>query len=173
MNKFLQKLDRILSVISIIMVGLIASGVIISVFLRYFFSLSYGWVEEFLTMLFVAITFMCSALCIREKQHINISYFTDKYDGVMKTISDIFIQVCMIAVSVFLLIFSSKWIYAVGSTISPNSGIPFGYFYSIVPISAILSIFYSCIDILSHFIHIEDAKTGYFDDDAIPEEIVI
>lgn len=173
MNKFLQKFDKTLSLISMVMVALIASGVIISVFLRYFFSLSYGWVEEFLTMLFVAITFMCSALCIREKQHISISYFTDKLNGKFKIVSDIFIQVCIIAVSIVLFIYSSKWIFAVGSTISPNSGIPFGYFYAIVPFSALVSIFYSCIAMLSHFSPIEEAKTGYFDDDVILEEIVL
>lgn len=171
MNKFLKLFDKTLSVISIVMVGLLAVGVILTVFLRYFFSISYGWVEEFLTMLFVSINFLCTAVCIREKQHISISFFTEKFAGVKKTISDIFIQVCIIAVSVFLCIYSCRWIGSVGSTVSPSSGIPFGIFYSIVPISSVISVFYCFVNILSHFVHIEEAETGYFNEDVLPQEI--
>ena len=171
MNKFLKLFDKTLSVISIVMVALLTAGVIITVFLRYFFSLSYGWVEELLTMLFVSINFLCAAVCIREKQHISISFFTEKYTGIKKTISELFIQVCIIVVSVFLCIYSIRWIGSVGSTVSPSSGIPFGIFYAIVPISSLISIFYCFINILSQFVPIEEAQTGYFNEDVLPQEI--
>jgi TRAP-type C4-dicarboxylate transport system permease small subunit len=54
----------------------------------------------------------------------------------------------------------------------PSSGIPFGIFYAIVPISSIISIFYASLNILGTFIHIEDADTGYFKDEDLIEECV-
>lgn len=171
MNLVIKKIDRTLSVILSVMVGVLATGVILTVFMRYFFALSYGWFEEFLTMLFVSITFLGSAVCIREKQHISISILVEKFTGIPQMISTIFIEVVYIAVSVFMLIYSSKWIGAVGSTLSPSSGIPFGYYYLIVPISSVVSILYAGLNILGVFIPIDDPVTGYFTDDVILEEI--
>ncbi len=170
MNAFIKSIDKILSLISIVMVGLLALGVILAVFLRYFFSLSYGWFEEFLTMLFVSINFLGAAICIREKQHIAITVLIDGFPKKLRTATTIGIQLVLIAVSVFLTLYSSRWIASVGSTRSPSSGIPFGYFYAIVPISSIISIFYAAINILSSFFPIEEAVTGYFSDAELLEE---
>ncbi|WP_320129205.1 TRAP transporter small permease [uncultured Sphaerochaeta sp.] len=169
MNSLIKYLDKTLSAICITMIGLLAVGVIISVFLRYFLSLSYGWVEEFLTMLFVFDTFLGAAVCVREKQHISINYFTSKLHGTLRIISEIFIQIVIIVVSGFLMYYSIRWIQMVGSTVSPNSGVPFGFFYSIIPISSSLTVLYSIVNILSHFIHIEEPQCGYFDDSYLGE----
>lgn len=171
MNLVIKKIDRTLSVILSVMVGVLATGVILTVFMRYFFALSYGWFEEFLTMLFVSITFMGSAVCIREKQHISISILVEKFTGIPQLVSTVFIEVVYIAVSVFMLVYSSRWIGAVGSTLSPSSGVPFGYYYSIVPISSVISILYASINILGVFVPIDDPITGYFTDDEILEDI--
>lgn len=170
MNSFIKSIDKILSLVSILMVGLLAFGVILAVFLRYFFSLSYGWFEEFLTMLFVSINFLGAAICIREKQHIAITILIDSFPKKIRIAFTIGIQLVLIAVSVFLTIYSSRWIASVGSTPSPSSGIPFGYFYAIVPISSVISIFYAVINILSTFVPIQDAETGYFSDADLLEE---
>ncbi|MFA6732928.1 MAG: TRAP transporter small permease [Sphaerochaeta sp.] len=170
MNSCIKKIDKVLSVISILLVGLLAGGVILAVFLRYFFSLSYGWFEEFLTMLFVFINFLGAAICIREKQHIAITVLIDSFPKKVRTVCTIGIQLVIIVVSVFLAIYSSRWIASVGSTLSPSSGIPFGYFYAIVPISSVISIFYALINILGVFLPIEEAVTGYFSDADLLEE---
>lgn len=170
MNSFIKSIDKILSLVSILMVGLLAFGVILAVFLRYFFSLSYGWFEEFLTMLFVYINFLGAAICIREKQHIAITLLIDSFPKKIRVVFAIGIQLVIIAVSVFLTIYSSRWIASVGSTPSPSSGIPFGYFYAIVPVSSIISIFYAVIDILSNFLPIQEAVTGYLNDEELFEE---
>lgn len=170
MNTIIKGIDRFFSVTLSLMVFVLATGVILTVFMRYFFSISYGWFEEFLTMLFVSITFLGSAVCIREKQHINIGILIDGFSGIAKKISTIFIEVVYIVVSVFLLVYGLKWIEAVGATVSPSSGIPFGWYYSVVPIASVLSIFYACTNIAGVFISIPEPITGYFTDDVIQTE---
>ncbi|MCK7482867.1 MAG: TRAP transporter small permease subunit [Candidatus Moduliflexus flocculans] len=54
-------------------VGLRAAGVIISVFLRCVFGVSFAWAEELMTMVFIATTFFGAALGLREGEHIAIS----------------------------------------------------------------------------------------------------
>ncbi len=170
MNTLIKRIDAFLSVLLTLMVAILATGVIATVFMRYFFSLSYGWFEEFLTMLFVAITFLGSAACIREKQHIGITIVTDTFSGLAKTISSVFIESVYIAVSAFLLVYSLKWIGHVGSTLSPSSGIPFGLYYSVVPIASGFSIFYASVNIAGLFISIPEPITGYFNDEEILQE---
>lgn len=171
MNTILMKIDKVISIILSTLISILAIGVISGVFLRYFLGISYGWIEEFLTMLFICTTFLGSALCVREKQHIGITYAVDLLQGMSKTLSSIFIQCIIIVVSSFIFIYSIRWIIAVGSTLSPSSHIPMGYFYCIVPISSFLTIFYSIVNIAGNFIHIDEAETGYFSDDILPEEM--
>ena len=74
MNKVIQILDKTLSVILIILAAFLAVGVSVTIVLRYFFGISFAALEEFLTMSFIFITLFGSALAIREKQHIAITY---------------------------------------------------------------------------------------------------
>jgi TRAP-type C4-dicarboxylate transport system, small permease component len=169
MNKLLKIMDKILSVVLSALIAFLAIGVISTVFLRYFFGFSSGAFEEYLTMSFVITCFIGSALSVREKQHISISYFVDKLTGRRKTVSEIVVMVAIIVVSSVVLIYSIRWIMAVGSTISPVSGVKKGFYYIVVPFSSVLTIFYCVIDILGHFINIEPAVSGYFGDDRLPE----
>jgi len=164
MNKFIRSIDKITSLIISTLVAILAIGIISTVFLRYLFGISYTSFEEFLTICFAAIIFMGSALAIREKQHIQISYFKESLSEKKQKILEIVIMIFIIIISIFIINYSIKWISMVGSTVSPASGIPMGIFYLIVPISFTLTIFYCLIDILGHFIKINSAKTGYFDD---------
>jgi TRAP-type C4-dicarboxylate transport system permease small subunit len=170
MDTFLKRLDKVISVILSCFVAFIALGVIATVVMRYFFGLSFGAFEEFLTMAFVMMVFLGSALCIREKQHISISFFADKLSPKRKLISDIVIMAGIIIVNLVVLVYSIKWIMAVGSSVSPASGVMKGVYYTIVPISAALTIFYCVIDILGHFIPIAPSDAGYFNDDELSEE---
>ena len=171
MNLFIKKIDKIISIVLSVLVAVLSIGVICGVFLRYFFGISYAWMEEFLTIMFVYTIFLGSALCIREHQHIGISYFVDNFKGVREKISLIFIQVVITFVACVLCLYSIRWITAVGSTLSADSHVPVGIFYTIVPVSSVITVFYCLINIAGNFIHIDEAVTGYFEDDALPEEM--
>lgn len=170
MNKILKVIDTILSFTISALVAILAIGIILSVFLRYAFGISFSSVEELLTIAFAAIIFLGSALCIREKQHIGISIFKDSLTPNRKKIVNIFIMLFIIFVSSVLVKYSLKWINVVGSTVSPASGIRTGVFYAMVPVSFCLTIFYCIVDILNNFIDVEPANAGYFDDAKLPEE---
>ena len=84
MNTILKYLDKAMSFILIVLVAFLAIGVSVTVVLRYFFGLSFSTLEELLTMAFIFTTLFGSALAIREKQHISISYLADKIVGKSK-----------------------------------------------------------------------------------------
>ena len=127
MNTILKYLDKAMSFILIVLVAFLAIGVSVTVVLRYFFGLSFSTLEELLTMAFIFTTLFGSALAIREKQHISISYLADKIVGKSKKkkiISAFLVDLSILFVSIVMIYFSILWISQVGHLLSPNSHLP-------------------------------------------------
>ncbi len=166
-------MDRVISVILMVLTGFLAVGVTVTVVLRYFFGLSFSTLEEFLTMSFIFITLFGSAIAIRERQHISISFLADKIVGnseKRKTISVILIDVSIIFVCAVMFIYSSRWISQVGHLLSQNSHLPMKVYYIVMPITFALTIIYCIFDILGRFVKIDEADSGYNTDDKLPGE---
>ena len=173
MNKAIKILDKVISFILILLVAFLAVGVSVTIVLRYFFGISFAALEEFLTMSFIFITLFGSALAIREKQHISISFLADKIVGnsrPKKIISTLLIDASIIYVSVFMFIYSCRWIAQVGHLLSQNSHLPMKVFYIFMPIAFALTIVYTIVDILGLFIKIDEPEGGYSTDDKLPED---
>jgi TRAP-type transport system small permease protein len=168
MDKVIVFLDRILSLLGKALVGVLASGVIVSVLLRYVFSISFVWSEEILTMVFVATTFFGAALGLREHEHIAITQFIDKLPARGRRIMSVVINSIIIIVSAYVFYYSLRMIQKVGKVPSPATGIIKGVYYSMVPISFLLTIFYAVIDSIGQFRPVVAPMKGYKDDDEIP-----
>ncbi len=164
MNALIRSIDKVLSTFGKILVGTLASGVIISVFLRYVFSIAFVWSEEMLTMVFVATTFFGAALGMREKEHIGINYFAEKTSPRIQKIL-LFISYGIIAiVSGFVCVYSILLMIKVGSTPSPATGIPRGVYYTMIPITSALTLWYCFVGVLAQYRDIDDPEKEYMDD---------
>ncbi len=173
MNKAIKILDKVISAILIILVAFLAVGVTVTIVLRYFFGISFAALEEFLTMSFIFITLFGSALAVRERQHIAIGFLAEKIVGsspLRKKISSILIDVSILFVCVFMVIYSCRWISQVGHLLSQNSHLPMSVYYIFVPVTFILTAVYTLLDILGLFVHIDNPEGGYSTDDVLPEE---
>ena len=172
MNKFILGLDNVLSILGKALVAILASGVIISVILRYVFSIAFVSSEELLTMVFVATTFFGAALGLREGEHIAVNNFTAMMGERMKRVCAILVEVFIIIVSVVMIIYSMRMIQKVGGVISPATGIARGYYYILMPISFVITIFYAVVNILKLYMHIDDPIKGYKDDFELDMEVI-
>ncbi len=173
MNKAIKVLDKVISVILIVLVGFLAVGVSVTIVLRYFFGISFAALEEFLTMSFIFITLFGSALAVREKQHISISFLADKFVGESakrRKIVTILVDVSIIFACSVLFVYSCRWIAQVGHLLSQNSHLPMKVFYIFMPITFGLTIIYEIVDILGLYVKIDPPDGGYSTDDELPEE---
>ena len=164
MNALVRAIDKGLSLLGKILVGVLAGGVIISVLLRYVFSIAFVWSEELLTMVFVATTLFGAALGLREQEHIAISYFVEKMPLKIRKIFTIVTYVVILIVAVFVCIYSIRMIQKVGGVPSPATGIQRGVYYSMIPITSVLTIWYSLVGIVGQFMPIADPEKRYKDD---------
>lgn len=169
MNKLIQSVDRLLSILCIILSGGMTLGVIISVFLRYVFNLSFVAYEEGITLTFIATTYFGAALGVREKQHIAIPYLEEISSAQIKTVLRIFNMLLLIVISLVMIKQSLLWIEKVGGVESPATHIPYKYFYSMIPISFTIMIFYAIVDIVAIFFPIAPPYKGYESDDELPK----
>ncbi|MCR5731469.1 MAG: TRAP transporter small permease [Sphaerochaetaceae bacterium] len=173
MNKIIKACDKVVSLILIVLVGFLAAGVMTTVVLRYFFGLSFSSLEEFLTMAFIFTTLFGSAISIRERQHIAISYFADKFIARTekgRKIAVILVDLSILFVCLIMLIYSVRWIGQVGHLKSQNSHLPMSVYYIFMPITFAITIFYLVVDILGLYMPIDEPDSGYSTDDKLPED---
>ena len=164
MNKFILGVDKVLSIFGKALVGILAVGIIISVILRYVFSIAFVSSEELLTMVFVATTFFGAALGLRENEHIAVNNFTAMMSDKMKKLCSLLVQVIIIVVSFFMIYYSIRMIQKVGKVPSVATGIPRGYYYGMMPVSFVITIFYALVNIAKLYLPIADPIKGYKDD---------
>ncbi len=173
MNKAIKVLDKVISVILMALVAFLAVGITFTIVMRYFFSISYAWLEEFLTMSFIFITLFGAALAVREKQHIAITILADKICGKNESLKKVFgilVDAVILFVCFYMTMYSIKWINQVGHLLSQNSHLPMKVFYIAVPITFVITGIYTVIDILGRFVKIDEPDGGYSTDDELPEE---
>lgn len=161
MNKFVKTLDKILSVLNYSLMAVLTVSIILSVFLRYVFNITFVKAEEAITMMFVATTFYGAALGIRERDHINIEFFYEKTSDRVKGYIDIFVNIVIIFVMIYLFKNSLIWIQKVGDVKLPSLQVATKYLYVMVPVSSVLAIFYCLVGILEKFVSIEEPVYGY------------
>lgn len=121
-------------------IGLIAVIVMATVILRYFFSITFIWVEEFVTFAFIFSTFWGVGACILKNEHITIDYLYNKLTGKVRMGIGIINNVIVIFVCYIVVLNSFQWISAVGNQISDGLRINMKYVYIIMPISMIITI---------------------------------
>lgn len=164
-------MDTALSVFGKTLIGILAVGVIVSVFLRYVFSIAFVWSEELLIIVFVATTFFGAALGLREDEHINICFFLESFPDKIQKFLRVFIYLVIICVSSFVFYYSIILIQKTGSVPSPASGIVRGVYYAILPISFALTVVYSIFAVIGQFIPLAEPDKGYKDDDELFETL--
>lgn len=130
--KFLVKCNEWAAITAL---GTMTLLVLVSVVLRYLFSITFRWSDELTRFIFIYLVFLAIPIAFRNKSHARIEFFVSFFPlGLQKwldKIIDLAIAVCVIVIS-----FSSVIIISgqLGRTPSPGLNLPRGYIYVIVPI---------------------------------------
>lgn len=150
-NGFTLLLERF----NIILMALLTSAVIVSVFLRYIFNISFIWSEELIVFIFIATTYFGIILCVKEEEHIAIEYFKNLFSLKIKLIIEIVISVIAIVTLICLAYASLGWINTVGNTLTSGLKISYRYVYSMMPLSFTLCALYELGKIIKKLIRLK------------------
>jgi TRAP-type C4-dicarboxylate transport system permease small subunit len=149
MKKLLGGIDKAILFWCKLLTGVLACSMIVSVFLRYVFDLTFVWAEEFITMVFIASTFFGAAVATRENEHISIDSFIEVLPEKVRILLNVLSHLVISVVLGFVFYYSLNWIEKAGELLTPGLRVPEKYFYYMVPVTSLLIIFYAVRKIVS------------------------
>lgn len=134
-NTLFKGLDKFLTFLCMFLMSAMTILVIMSVFLRYLFNITFVWSEELITMLFISASILGCTIAIKQKEHIVVDFIFDVLSPIAAKVLRIVISLCNIFVMIVLIDASITWINTVGNTPTAGMRLPVYIFYSLLPIS--------------------------------------
>lgn len=137
MKEYLQQIGKGYEIFCQILLLMMSSLVIIFVFLRYSFNITFVWAEELITMLFISTTFFGAVMGMKYNEHINIGFFHEQMPARVRKYVDILNYLVILGLQIAITITSMSWIAKVGNNLTDGLRIPIRFFYYMMPFSAV------------------------------------
>jgi TRAP-type C4-dicarboxylate transport system permease small subunit len=150
-----KKIYKIYFGIGVFAVALIAFCVIFSVIARYFFGISFLFLEEFITTVFAFTTFWGMGICVMEDEHVAILSIYERFSPKFKVFATIFNYIVMITVDMAMIIYGFKYTAKFGHQISMGMEIPMKYMYGIIPIGCSIALITMLVKFVEYLLSIK------------------
>lgn len=134
--------NKFLDAFCVVCMALILLLVIVQVVMRYVFNSPLTWSEELAVYIMVWMTFAGSVICMRDKEHIDVTILVDYLPRGLQKLAIIFSR---LASAVFLLIviyYGFDFVLENRVVTSAANQINMGLVYSIIPLSCIGMLYY-------------------------------
>lgn len=161
-SKCVAKSVTILTTITTILLTLMVLNVFLLVLMRYIFLFSFSWSEELTRYLMIWMGLIGSSLLIKKREHIRMKFILDKLPDFYSKIIDIFFYFIESAFLLLLIYKGAIWAISMKTVTSPAMQMSMLWVAISIPISAILMLLYSVINIA------EDVKNISKLNDVIP-----
>jgi TRAP-type C4-dicarboxylate transport system permease small subunit len=135
--------------LGIFSVGLLASCVIYAVIMRYFFNISYTFLEEFMTTLFAFTTFWGIGICIMEDEHVIINSIYELFPTKVKKSVTFLNYIVVLLVNVVMVKYGLDYAIKYGAQISMGMRIPMIFMYGIIPLGSFIATICTCIKLVT------------------------
>lgn len=117
--------------------------------IRYFFNSPSTVSEELLTYSFTWMALLSAAYVFGKRDHMRMGFLADKITGTRKKVLEIVIEILIMLLAGSVMIYGGATIMNLTMTQKTASlGIPMGVIYTVVPLSGILIVVYSILNIV-------------------------
>ena len=148
LRKIGKALYKVYVGVGIAAMGFIAAAVIITVILRYFFGITFSFLEELITLVLAFSAFWGIGMCALENEHVVIHFFYLKIPSKFRRFVDIFNYLVIATTLVIVDYYTLNWISVAGKALSNGLRVPYKYIYGAMPLGitvSLLCIFYKLI----------------------------
>lgn len=135
--------------------------VIVSVFLRYIFNISFNWTEELIVFVFIATTYFGIILGIRWDEHIKVTILKDKMPSKVKISLEVLISLITLITVIAAAYLSFGWIEKVGGKVTSGLKLKFSTVYYMFTVSFILVAIYEIREIVLRVINLKKEISKY------------
>lgn len=115
---------------------------------RYFFNAPSTISEELLTYSFTWMALLASAYVFGKRDHMRMGFIADKLTGFPRKVLEIVIECLVMLLALSILVYGGFNIMQLTMTqVTASLGIPMGVVYTVVPLSGVLIVIYSILNI--------------------------
>ncbi|NJM93366.1 MAG: TRAP transporter small permease [Cytophagales bacterium] len=140
-----QKIDLALKWLLIVLMAVLTLDVVWQVCSRYLLQNPSEYTDELARFLMIWVGLLGASYVTGQRQHLAIDILPNRLTGIRAQRLDYFIQICIILFAAVMVIGGLRLMY-ITLKLGQNSsslGVPLGLVYSVVPLSALLMIYYA------------------------------
>ena len=157
-NKLIKVMNRVLEVISMVLLAGIIVAAVLQVFTRKVLGDSMVGTEEFARYCFIAMSCLGASLCVSKGSHASVDMLRDILKGRGRNWHGIFCGIVELFVCYILIRYGFALLSSVSRQSSPTLGIPMSYVYGVLPISCICMALSALTNIINEIMNIRCAK---------------
>lgn len=155
LHKIRKGIDMVLSSVCVLLFALMVVVGTYQIVSRYFFNSPSTISEELVTYSFTWMALLASAYVFGKRDHMRMGFLADKLTGTPRKILEIVIECLVMLLAGSVMVYGGYNIMQLTMTqVTASLGIPMGVVYTVVPLSGILIVFYSILNIV-------DLAVGY------------
>lgn len=160
-NMIRKILNKILSAVVIFLMAFMTVLVTYQVAMRYVFVHPVTWSEDTLTYSFVWMSLIGTAVVFGERDHMMLTLFSDKLEGIPKQILCIISEIVIMVLVYVLMVKGGMSVFNIGKgQVSPTLGIRMSNVYTILPVSGVFILIYNVLNIIDSVAAIVNNKKG-------------
>ena len=137
-----MKVNKILDGISVLCMVLILLLVVAQVVLRYVFNSPLTWSEELAVFVMIWLTFIGSLICMRDREHIEVTILVDSLPHKLQRIVLTFSRLASVLFLLVVAYYGFELVTENMTVTSPANKISMGLVYTIIPLSSVGMVFY-------------------------------
>ena len=137
-----MKVNKLLDGISVLCMVLILLLVIVQVGMRYLFNSPLTWSEELAVFVMIWLTFIGSLICMRDKEHIEVTILVDHLPRPLQRIVLAFSRLASVFFLLVVAYYGFELVMENMTVTSPANKISMGLVYTIIPLSSLGMVFY-------------------------------
>ncbi|TCK98587.1 TRAP-type C4-dicarboxylate transport system permease small subunit [Natranaerovirga hydrolytica] len=142
-------LNKTLEVMGMTILSIMVVTVCYQIFTRTVLNNPNTITEEFVRFSLVWLAMISTAYVVGDQKHLSVSLLSDKLTGRNKFILEVVIQGLFLLFAGVVMIFGGiKGVSLTMSQISPSLSIPMGYVYLAVPVSGVIMLIYSILNLI-------------------------
>lgn len=144
-------LDKVLSLLSVLLYGGMTIVVLIQIAARYADNLTVSWTEEMTRLLFVFIIALGSGLSLKYGAYADVDILYERFPRPLQKVSYILNYVFILIFNVVAIVSGLNFIEVGKRALSPAMRIPMGYLHATIFIFGIVSAFYTVMKFIEFF----------------------
>ena len=151
MERITNLVDTILTTVLIIIMAAMVLDVTWQVFSRFILRQPSSFTEELATFLLIWIGLLGASYAVRTKSHLGIDLISRYFKGISRIYLDVFVYFCIFIFALTVMVIGGSRLVILTLTlkqVSASLNIMMGYVYLVIPLSGVLIMFYSLVDVI-------------------------